>query len=65
MGQLTFGHLADRYVRSHAPATDRDLAKWAGIPLTAARQALRDGAAPTPTSARCRHRGCSACSMSC
>ncbi|HEY6053226.1 MAG TPA: crosslink repair DNA glycosylase YcaQ family protein, partial [Gaiellaceae bacterium] len=30
----------------HAPADDRDLAKWAGLPLRDARAALRDAAAP-------------------
>lgn len=39
--------LGRRYLRSHAPADDRDLAKWAGIPLTAARQALHDSGEPS------------------
>jgi hypothetical protein len=37
---------------SPSPATDRDLAKWARIPLAAARQALCDCPAPTPTRSR-------------
>ena len=32
--------LARRYLRGHAPAGDRDLAKWAGLPLRDARAAL-------------------------
>lgn len=32
--------LAERYVRGHGPATDRDLAWWAGITLTDARAGL-------------------------
>jgi hypothetical protein len=32
--------LARRYLAGHAPATDRDLARWAGIPLGAARRGL-------------------------
>jgi hypothetical protein len=32
--------LARRYLRGHGPATDRDLAKWAGIPLGDARRGL-------------------------
>jgi hypothetical protein len=35
------GWLARRYLAGHSPATDRDLAKWAGLPLRAARRALR------------------------
>lgn len=33
--------LARRYLAGHQPATDRDLAKWAGLPLRDARAALR------------------------
>jgi len=33
--------LARRYLAGHAPATDRDLAQWAGVPLRAARVGLR------------------------
>ena len=33
--------LARRYLRSHAPADDRDLAKWAGLPLRDARAGLQ------------------------
>ena len=43
--------LGTRYLRGHGPATDRDLAKWAGIPLTAARRALRDAPPPAPSGA--------------
>ena len=32
--------LGARYLRAHAPADERDLAKWAGIPLGQARRAL-------------------------
>jgi hypothetical protein len=32
--------LARRYMRGHAPADDRDLAKWAGLPLRDARAGL-------------------------
>lgn len=32
------GRLALRYLRSHGPATDADLARWAGIPLGEARR---------------------------
>jgi hypothetical protein len=39
------GWLARRYLAGHAPATDRDLAKWAGLPLRDARRALRNIAA--------------------
>ena len=34
------GELARRYLAGHAPADDRDLAKWAGIPLRDARAGL-------------------------
>jgi hypothetical protein len=33
--------LARRYLTGHAPANDRDLAKWAGLPLRDARAGLR------------------------
>ncbi len=36
------GWLARRYLAGHSPATDRDLAKWAGLPLRDARRALRN-----------------------
>jgi hypothetical protein len=36
----SLGELARRYLRGHAPADDRDLAKWAGIPLRDARVGL-------------------------
>jgi hypothetical protein len=35
------GELTRRYLAGHAPGTDRDLAKWAGITLGAARIGLR------------------------
>jgi len=34
------GELARRYLGGHGPATDRDLAKWAGLPLRDARTGL-------------------------
>lgn len=46
--------LGRRYLRSHAPASDRDLANWAGITVRDARRALgqgtepETGAAPSP-----------------
>jgi hypothetical protein len=39
--------LGTRYLRSHAPADERDLAKWAGITLADARAALKDARART------------------
>jgi hypothetical protein len=36
------GWLARRYLAGHSPAADRDLAKWAGLPLRDARRALRE-----------------------
>jgi hypothetical protein len=36
------GWLARRYLAGHSPATDRDLAKWAGLPLRDARRGLRE-----------------------
>jgi hypothetical protein len=36
----TLARLAGRYLRSHSPASDRDLARWAGVPLRDARAAL-------------------------
>ena len=39
------GWLARRYLAGHAPATDRDLAKWAGLTLRDARRALQGIAA--------------------
>jgi hypothetical protein len=38
--------LARRYVGGHAPADERDLAKWAGLPLRDARAGLSDVAPP-------------------
>jgi hypothetical protein len=45
------GEFARRYLEGHGPATDRDLARWGGIPLRDARAALsaagEAGAAPS------------------
>ncbi len=38
--------LAARYLRGHAPADERDLAKWSGLTLTDARRALAQVEAP-------------------
>jgi hypothetical protein len=38
--QQALGLLARRYLAGHAPADDRDLAKWAGLPLGDARRGL-------------------------
>jgi hypothetical protein len=35
------GELARRYLSGHAPASERDLAKWAGLPLRDVREGLR------------------------
>jgi hypothetical protein len=37
----SLAELARRYLAGHGPASDRDLAKWAGLPLRDARAALR------------------------
>ena len=65
--------LASRYLAGHGPASDRDLAQWAGLPLGAARRGLAAvaGGSPTVTTAwpasplspstrtrRCQHRAC-------
>lgn len=48
------GEFARRYLAGHAPANDRDLARWAGIPLRDARAGLaaakpaRESRRPTP-----------------
>jgi len=42
---LALAELARRYLAGHGPASDRDLAKWAGLPLGEARRALRAVAA--------------------
>jgi hypothetical protein len=39
--EQALGELARRYLLGHAPATDRDLAKWAGVTLGDARLGLR------------------------
>ena len=38
--EAALGELARRYLSGHGPASDRDLAKWAGITLTDARRGL-------------------------
>ncbi len=38
--EAALGWLARRYLAGHAPASAQDLAKWAGLPLRDARQAL-------------------------
>jgi hypothetical protein len=38
--RASLGELARRYLHGHAPADDRDLAKWAGLPLRDARAGL-------------------------
>jgi hypothetical protein len=38
---VVLGWLARRYLAGHGPAADRDLAKWAGLTLGAARRGLR------------------------
>jgi hypothetical protein len=37
---VALGWLARRYLAGHGPASDRDLAKWAGLPLGPARRGL-------------------------
>ncbi len=37
---VALGELARRYLAGHAPADDRDLARWAGLPLRDARAGL-------------------------
>lgn len=44
---IALRELGRRYLAGHAHATDRDLAKWANISLTAARSALQDAKPPT------------------
>jgi hypothetical protein len=39
--ERALGELARRYLVGHGPATDADLAKWAGLPLRDARAGLR------------------------
>ena len=76
--EAALGELAWRYLAGHAPAADRDLARWAGIGLRDARLGLArcgavqraDGLAELPAtrSARlpyCRRHGCSARSTRC
>ena len=40
--EAALGELARRYLIGHAPATDRDLAKWSGLPLRDARVGLTE-----------------------
>jgi hypothetical protein len=40
------GEFARRYLAGHGPATDRDMARWAGIPLRDARAGLAAAASP-------------------
>ena len=42
------GEFARRYLVGHGPATDRDLARWAGIPLRDARAGLAAAEAAAP-----------------
>jgi hypothetical protein len=39
--ERALAELARRYLAGHAPATERDLAKWAGLPLRDVRSGLR------------------------
>jgi hypothetical protein len=39
--EVALAELARRYLRGHGPATDRDLAKWSGLPLRDSRFGLR------------------------
>jgi hypothetical protein len=39
--QLALAQLARRYLQGHAPAEDRDLARWAGLPLRDVRAGLK------------------------
>ncbi len=39
--ESALAELARRYLAGHGPATDRDLAKWAGLPLRDARAGMR------------------------
>jgi len=50
--ERALGELARRYLAGHAPADDRDLAKWAGLPLRDARCGLAGvGSPPAPPAA--------------
>ncbi len=39
--EVALAELARRYLAGHGPATDRDLARWAGLPLRDARAGMR------------------------
>ncbi|HWD74757.1 MAG TPA: crosslink repair DNA glycosylase YcaQ family protein [Solirubrobacteraceae bacterium] len=39
--ETALAELARRYLAGHGPATERDLARWAGLPLRDARAGLR------------------------
>jgi hypothetical protein len=66
--EAALGELARRYLAGHAPAADRDLARWAGIGLQDARLGLArcgavpraDGLADLPASSAARSAGRSA-----
>ena len=40
--EVALGWLARRYLAGHGPASDRDLARWAGLPLGQARRGLAE-----------------------
>src|SRR5690349_14605245 len=76
--EAALGELARRYLAGHAPAADRDLARWAGIGLAGARLGLArcgaiqrpDGLAELPVNRsarrpRCHRHGCWARSIRC
>ncbi len=45
-GEQALADVAARFAASRGPVTDRDLARWAGIPLADARRGLRSASAP-------------------
>ena len=76
--EQALAELARRYLAGHGPADDRDLARWAGLPLRDARAGLAaiaaeleqrpDGLvdlAKRPPPSRCRRRACSAPTTRC
>jgi hypothetical protein len=46
--RTALGELGRRYLRGHGPADDRDLAKWAGVTLGDAREALSGAGSVRP-----------------